>query len=802
MLDSTIVTVKDYAKEIVDKGFALIPCYGYNTKEERKRKAAMMAGGDPDYQTGVSYERFMSDFYKNEQTFIGVRCGDISKNMECLDFDNSFGDAQAIFQEYCKIPAVIEIIREYNLFIEETISGGRHLVYLVEEPLTKITQGVHLARRLDTATNKPLVLIEIRTTGLYFVTYPSIGYTPKTGSLLDMKPIPLHVRDFLIEMARSFEEFEDVKSFYNPPANKGRSTLPKGDNELRPGDDYDNDTGSIDEMKAMLIAEGWNQVSGKGWCRPGKSDGSISATLGHIGANKNVLYVFTTNAHPFEAGKCYTPFRVLTLLHYNGNFSDCARALGERGYGSQKSPTQPKKDEPQWGKAYNKAREVLKRSRTIHDVTTEDLQMIANDGKMDLLQAQAALEHEYNRNPEFVNFDSKGIIEQSMLWIKKNWVVRRDLIKQVESVNKHGDPERKEYNSDDVYLDLKQNAFKTSKSDVDSILNSSFVEDFNPIHDFFERLPEWKPSGKDWIKEQASFWKCDNEEHQEFWASMVEKHLVRAVHCALNGIENRYILILLGPQEDGKSTYIRKMCIDDSFYTQRDMFSSDPKDNLIAQFENFFWNFEEIDGLTNVQLNKLKAAISMAFDKVRDVFGRKAKMRIRIVTYWGTGNKDSILTDDTGNSRFLVFRGRIKSHDYNNTSTGVQMVPPEQLWSQVYYLYKQGENYKYDLSTEDKKMRDSINSNYEVGNDTESTIIDLFESGNEFWSTTKMARHMRKQSGGSIFTTQQIVTAMKKINQKKIFDFEYAEKGGQRGYLLSAKQEMSDYTYVPQSGAY
>lgn len=226
-MPETLHTIKDYAKEIVNCGYALLPCYGLNAKEERKRKVAMLKEGDPDYKTGISYERFESEFYKNENTFVGIRCGSISQNMECLDFDNNFGDAKEIFKQYCNIPAVREMIEEHSLFIEETISGGRHLVYLVDEPLTTLDQGKNLARRFNKEAEKPQVLIEIRTEGLYFVTYPSKGYVVKFGNLFDMKPISLEQRNFLVEMARSFEEYDDPKLYFSPPRPKGKSQIPQ-----------------------------------------------------------------------------------------------------------------------------------------------------------------------------------------------------------------------------------------------------------------------------------------------------------------------------------------------------------------------------------------------------------------------------------------------------------------------------------------------------------------------------------------------------------------------------------------------
>ena len=60
------------------------------------------------------------------------------------------------------------------------------------------------------------------------------------------------------------------------------------------------------------------------WRRPDKKEG-YSATFGAVG--ENVFYVFSSNADPFEEMTAYSPFQVLTLLKFNGNFSECAKSL-------------------------------------------------------------------------------------------------------------------------------------------------------------------------------------------------------------------------------------------------------------------------------------------------------------------------------------------------------------------------------------------------------------------------------------------------------------------------------------------
>jgi len=95
----------------------------------------------------------------------------------------------------------------------------------------------------------------------------------------------------------------------------------------RPGDEF-NERGDVREV---LRRHGWTLVrSSKNeyWRRPGKERG-WSATL-----RDGVLYVFSSNAAPFEPDRAYAPFSVYTLLQHGGDFAAAATALRAEGYGA------------------------------------------------------------------------------------------------------------------------------------------------------------------------------------------------------------------------------------------------------------------------------------------------------------------------------------------------------------------------------------------------------------------------------------------------------------------------------------
>ena len=272
---------------------------------------------------------------------IGIICGKASGGLECGDFDNHFGDAKQILSQYIMIPEVKAIYEKYKLPIEASMSGGFHLLWRCDT----VEKNQKLASRL--LTGKPDAIIETRGENGYFVAAPSPGYKVIKNDITKIAKITYDERKVLIDYAKSFNEV--VKNDYKPQ---------QIDYDERPGDKYAKTLEAIEDMKSCLRLAGWKEES-RGWTRPGKDSG-ISATVGKVAPH--VFYVFSSNASPFEGGKGYDPFQVISLLDYNGNFSDFAKVLAEKyndtpSYKKEKQDIKvvPKKQESDYDKILNAA---------------------------------------------------------------------------------------------------------------------------------------------------------------------------------------------------------------------------------------------------------------------------------------------------------------------------------------------------------------------------------------------------------------------------------------------------------------
>ena len=249
---------------------------------------------------------------------IGIACGKASGNLECLDFDNHQGTAKANISTFMKLAGA-----ELLLTVNKTRSNGYHVLYRCD----RVEGNLKLAQTL--LNGKPDTIIETRGEGGYFIAPPSPGYKTIRGDMGNIPTITVAERSRLLSIARSMNAYVSPERI---PQEEGG----------RPGDLYNHTPEAIDDAKAALANAGWRHISGKLWRRPEKDEG-ISATFGYVA--ENIFYCFTSNGHPFEAEKAYTPFQVICLLEKNGDFKAFAKELSQKYSAVAPTQQQPAQEE-------------------------------------------------------------------------------------------------------------------------------------------------------------------------------------------------------------------------------------------------------------------------------------------------------------------------------------------------------------------------------------------------------------------------------------------------------------------------
>jgi hypothetical protein len=298
---------------------------------------------DPYKQRVPTDQEVRSWFGREAPPGIGVINGKVSGNKELIDFDK---DADVIYPQWCELVEAEcpGLLARLTVVRTPRQPAGYHVHYRCPEVV--IPGNTKLAEEpgVDAKSGKPtkLVLVETRGEGGYGLAPGSPAACHETGGtyehfsgpkLSQIEFITAGEREVLWRCARSFNRV--------PPEEPSGGQKPReGNGRLLPGEDYD-----LRGPDWLEILDGWEVARQSGEVRylrrPGKAGPGWSATVGRCKGKKgeDLLYVFTSNAHPFEANKAYGKFRAFTLLRHNGDFSAAARDLGRQGYGDQEQQT-------------------------------------------------------------------------------------------------------------------------------------------------------------------------------------------------------------------------------------------------------------------------------------------------------------------------------------------------------------------------------------------------------------------------------------------------------------------------------
>jgi hypothetical protein len=277
---------------------------------------------------------------------VGLVCGKLSGNVECVDIDSKYDLTGKLFERYKRLIHSIDETLLEKLVVQETQSGGYHFIYRCE----KIEGNLKLASRSTTEeerkytydleiqkgateeeaqkrakNDKVRVLLETRGEGGYIMCAPSKGYKIIHRDYYGIEEITIEQREILHNIARQFNE---VSVEARPVRFENRQKI-KG---LSVFDDYN----SRGDVISLLEQNGWKIIGNKGqktvFLRPGQTTSQSSGNYDHA---RKWFSVFTTSTE-FQPQHAYLPYAVYAVLECNNDFSEASKKLYELGYGERK----------------------------------------------------------------------------------------------------------------------------------------------------------------------------------------------------------------------------------------------------------------------------------------------------------------------------------------------------------------------------------------------------------------------------------------------------------------------------------
>lgn len=153
------------------------------------------------------------------------------------------------------------------------------------------------------------------------------------------------------------------------------------------------------------------------------------------------------------------------------------------------------------------------------------------------------------------------------------------------------------------------------------------------------------------------------------------------------GIKFDTALILVGPQETYKSTFIKKLGKDwfsDTFTTVQG------KESFEQLQGAWIIEMAELSGLKKAEVETIKHFISKREDSFRPAYGRVVETYKRQCVFFGTTNQSEFLRDPTGNRRFLPIdiHAELATKCVPNDLTENEV---DQIWAEAYKMYVDGE---------------------------------------------------------------------------------------------------------------
>lgn len=271
----------------------------------------------------------------------------------------------------------------------------------------------------------------------------------------------------------------------------------------------------------------------------------------------------------------------------------------------------------------------------------------------------------------------------------------------------------------------KMQGVKVEVFDESEFFKTSGTSDSSEFTDSSEKSESSSPivliNGRDPIAELAQTVRVKGgDDTTRFWLHCLRKWLVGMVAAWINEqVVNETILVLLGAQGTYKTTWFSLLMppeLRPYFHTKIDAARLN-KDDKLTLAENALICCEELDTLTPSEQNQLKAAVSMRYVNERAAYARFKERRPHVASFCGTGNNTQLLTDRTGNRRWLPFEVQTidtpQHIDYHH----------DLVFLQALTLYRKG--YKYWLDADDMAYQTDHNQRFEAPS-LEQELVDKY----------------------------------------------------------------------------
>ena len=304
------------------------------------------------------------------------------------------------------------------------------------------------------------------------------------------------------------------------------------------------------------------------------------------------------------------------------------------------------------------------------------------------------------------------------------------------------------------------------------LIESDFVEDYNPVSDFLGTCPQW--DGHDHIGDLARRVPTDYDR----WPDHFHRWMLAVVAQWMNlsrDYGNSVVPMLIGAQGTHKSTFCRLLLPPEL----REYYIDDIKLDAAEQVERMLCrmllvNIDEYNAKTDREQAKIKRILTEKDVQTRRMRSDQYELRPRMASFIATTNDREPLCDATGSRRYLCCEvtGMI------DTETPVDY---RQMYAQAIYELSHGEPYHF--SKDEEVAIEQHNLTYLCESTAEAVLLSYFKPGEprkeNFMRAVDIQKELRTHlKQNDVPTIRALTTALKRLH------FRYGAIRGVRGWYV------------------
>ena len=321
-------------------------------------------------------------------------------------------------------------------------------------------------------------------------------------------------------------------------------------------------------------------------------------------------------------------------------------------------------------------------------------------------------------------------------------------------------------------LEVQLANIRVSIKDVRNYLESDLLSTYNPVEDFlFKCAGKW--DGKDYIRALARTVPTDNPYWEDWFYTWFLAMVDQWRYYSHRKYGNSVAPLLISKQGYNKSTFCRSLVPPELQWGYNDnLVLSEKRQVLQAMCQALLLNLDEFNQISpQVQQGFLKNIIQLPSVKMKPPYGSHVQEFPRMASFIATSNMEDILSDPSGNRRFL----------------GVELTGPidvsqlpnyEQLYAQALAALQAGEKTYFDA--EQTKLIMASNRKFEVISPVDqyfNLYFDLTDDAKlgEYLTAAEIFQELKSHIGSSVKLSNLIsfgrkLSQMPSIHRKRFND--------------------------------